>query len=115
MDIAKTAVVHWKARLDRGINPKGIHIGEYSRITRNAIVLAHDHCRKLKTDTYIGNYTVVGINSIVLPGVRIGDHVFIGAGSVVTKDIPSNCIAAGNPAKVIKEGITINEKGQFVT
>ena len=41
-------------------------------------------------------------NSVVLPGVQIGDNVIIGAGSVVTKDIPSNSIAVGNPCKVIK-------------
>ena len=46
--------------------------------------------------------TVIGKNVLVLKGVHIGDNSIIGAGSVVTKDIPENCIAAGNPAKVIK-------------
>lgn len=44
----------------------------------------------------------IGAQSIVLKGVTIGAHSIIGAGSVVTKDIPSDCIAAGNPCKVIK-------------
>ena len=39
----------------------------------------------------------------VIPGVTIGDNVVIGAGSVVTKDIPSNVVAVGNPCKIIKE------------
>jgi len=39
---------------------------------------------------------------IILPGVTIGDNSVIGAGSVVAKDIPANCFAAGNPAKIIK-------------
>lgn len=39
----------------------------------------------------------------MLPGVKIGDNVVIGAGSIVTKDIPSNVVAVGNPCKVIKE------------
>lgn len=43
-----------------------------------------------------------GNNCIILPGVTIGDNVVIGAGSVVTKDIPSNTVAAGVPARVIK-------------
>ena len=50
----------------------------------------------------IGNNVYVGINCTILPGVTIGDNVIIGAGSVVTRDIPSNSVAAGVPAKVIK-------------
>ena len=45
----------------------------------------------------------IGGNVCVMPGVTIGDNVVIGAGSVVNKDIPSNCVAVGNPCKVIKE------------
>lgn len=50
----------------------------------------------------VGNNVWFGGNVVVLPGVTIGDNVTIGAGSVVTKDIPSNCIAYGNPCRVIK-------------
>ena len=45
---------------------------------------------------------MIGIFSIIMPGVTIGDNVIIGCGSVVTKDIPANSIAVGCPAKVIK-------------
>lgn len=48
----------------------------------------------------VGNNVWIGGNVVVLPGVTIGDNVTIGAGSVVTKDIPSNVIAYGNPCKV---------------
>lgn len=51
----------------------------------------------------IGNHVWIGGNTVIMPGVRIGDNVVIGAGSVVTKDIPSNVAAAGNPCRVIKE------------
>lgn len=51
----------------------------------------------------IGNNVWIGGNVCVMPGVTIGDNVVIGAGSVVTKDIHSNVIAAGNPCKVIRE------------
>lgn len=51
----------------------------------------------------VGNNVWFGGNVCVLPGVTIGDNVVIGAGSVVTKDIPSNVIAVGNPCKVLKE------------
>ena len=51
----------------------------------------------------IGNNVWIGGNVIVLPGVTVGDNVTIGAGSIVTKDIPSNVVAYGNPCKVIRE------------
>lgn len=51
----------------------------------------------------IGNNVWIGYSSIILKGVHIGDNSVIGAGSVVTKDIPANCVAAGNPCKVIKQ------------
>ena len=50
----------------------------------------------------IGNNVTVGANVVIIGNITIGDNVIIGAGSVVVKDIPSNSIAAGNPAKVIK-------------
>ena len=51
----------------------------------------------------IGNDVALGANVCIIGPVKIGDNVVIGAGSVVVKDIPSNCVAAGNPAVVIKD------------
>lgn len=51
----------------------------------------------------IGNNVWFGGNCVVLPGVTIGDNVVVGAGSVVTKDIPDNAVVGGNPAKIIKQ------------
>lgn len=50
----------------------------------------------------VGNDVWFGGNVVVLPGVKIGNNVVIGAGSVVAKDIPENSVAVGNPCKVIK-------------
>ena len=50
----------------------------------------------------IGNNVSLGANVTIIGNITIGDNVIIGAGSVVVKDIPSNCIVAGNPAKVIR-------------
>lgn len=50
----------------------------------------------------IGNGCWIGANVVVLPGVRIGDGAVIGAGSVVTKDIPANVVAVGNPCRVLR-------------
>ncbi|HHF2994174.1 TPA: sugar O-acetyltransferase [Vibrio diabolicus] len=52
---------------------------------------------------YIGANVWIGANSVVLPGVKIGENSVIGAGSVVTKDIPSNVVAVGNPCRVLRE------------
>ena len=54
-------------------------------------------------DITIGDNVWIGGNVCVLPGVKIGDNVVIGAGSVVTKDLPDNVIAVGNPCRVIRK------------
>ncbi len=56
----------------------------------------------------VGDNVWFGGNVVVLPGVKIGDNTVIGAGSVVTKDIPSGVVAVGNPCRVIKN-ITISD------
>jgi len=58
------------------------------------------HCKRAAI--VIDEHALIGANSIILKGVHIGAHSIIGAGSVVSRDIPANCIAAGNPCKVIK-------------
>jgi maltose O-acetyltransferase len=62
----------------------------------------NDLTRLVGDDIVIGDHVWIGANAIVLPGVRIGENSVIGAGSVVTKSIPSNSIAVGNPARVIR-------------
>lgn len=119
MDIGDNVIIARTAHLDKNINPKGIHIGDNTWLLRNSMVLAHDHCRgengvgKL-FDTYIGKNCVIGVNSIILPGVTIGDHCIVAAGAVVTKDVPSHCIVAGNPAEVKKTDISISDFGQIM-
>lgn len=108
MDLGQGVRIAHKAHLDKSINPKGIHIGDRTWILNGAFVMAHDHCRAMKADTYIGKDCVIGINAIIMPGVHIGDEVVVGSGSVVTKDIPFNSIAVGNPAKVIKSDIHVH-------
>ncbi|MBZ4189100.1 sugar O-acetyltransferase [Niabella beijingensis] len=58
--------------------------------------------REYAQPVVIGNNVWVGGNATILPGVHIGDNCVIGAGSVVTRSIPANSFAAGNPARVIK-------------
>ena len=51
----------------------------------------------------IGKNCWLGAGVVVLPGVTIGDNTVVGAGSIVTKDLPSNVVAVGNPCKVVRE------------
>ena len=57
---------------------------------------------RIDKEIVVNDDVLIGANSIILKGVHIGARSVVGAGSVVTKDVPSDCIVAGNPAKVIK-------------
>ena len=54
-----------------------------------------------KGDTVIGNDVWIGRDSINMPGVTIGEHAVVGAGAIVTKDVPAGVIVAGNPARIV--------------
>ena len=56
----------------------------------------------IRRETKIGNDVRIGSNVTLLP-VKVGDNSIIGAGAVVTKDIPANCVVAGNPAKIVRK------------
>jgi acetyltransferase-like isoleucine patch superfamily enzyme len=74
--------------------------------TANHIFSSRDHLVRTQghtsEDIFIGNDVWIGAGVIVLPGVNIGNHSVIGAGSIVTKNIPEFAVAVGNPARVIK-------------
>lgn len=83
-----------------------IEIGDDVTIT-NSTILAHDATTKLDLGkskvgkVKIGNRVFIGYGSLVLCNTIIGDDVIVAAGSVVTKDVPSDSIVAGNPARII--------------
>jgi maltose O-acetyltransferase len=84
-----------------------IFIGENTKFSLQNIVITGSHDKKnwgtvIAKPVTIGKNVWVTTRCIILQGVTIGDNVIISAGSVVVSDIPSNCIAGGNPAKVIK-------------
>lgn len=110
MDIHADTQISLKARLDR-TNAKGIHIAEGTLIAFGAVILTHDMSRALTTDTYIGRNCFIGAHSIILPGIRVGDGSIVATGAVVTRDVPSNSIVAGNPARIIKTGIKTKKWG----
>jgi maltose O-acetyltransferase len=85
-----------------GIGP-GVHIYTVYHPTRPQERLPEGRTfwKSLTAPVTIGRNVWVGGGAIILPGVTIGDGTTIGAGSVVTKSIPANCVAAGNPCRVI--------------
>jgi len=113
-NICWTTIIERSVKLDK-LYPEGIHIGQNTLIAGGTMILSHDHCKRVGNnqpyliDTYIGKNCFIAVNAIILPGVKIGDEVIVGAGAVVTKDIPSNCVVAGNPAKIIRTGIRMND------
>jgi galactoside O-acetyltransferase len=89
-----------------------IYVGDYSMFGPNVTIATAGHpiCPELRQKglqynmpVRIGKNCWLGAGVIVLPGVTIGDNVVIGAGSVVTKDIPSNVVAVGNPCRVLRQ------------
>ena len=97
---------------------KGIYIGKNTSISHNVrvytsnqnpmdIINESDFVKIKSGDVHIGNNCWIGANVFIKEGVKIGDSVVIGANSVVTKDLPSNCIAAGAPIKVLKHKVNL--------
>ena len=84
--------------------PEKIKIGANSIIGYNSTILTHeyllDEYRLGEVD--IGSNVMIGANCTILPGVTIGDNAIVGAGSVVTKDVPAYTFVAGNPARSIR-------------
>lgn len=86
-----------------GIGP-GVHLYTVTHPVKASERLSADSTfwKSYTAPITIGNNVWIGGSSIVLPGVTIGDNTTIGAGSLVTKSIPKNCLAVGNPCRVIK-------------
>ena len=91
------------------VHPELIHIGENVTITEGTKILTHylDPNAKGRIfrigDVFIEDDVFIGVNTIICNSVRIGRGAIVGAGSVVTKDIPPYQVWAGNPAHYIKE------------
>lgn len=85
-----------------------IEIGNNVTLAPRVHILAHDASTKTELGytrigkVRIGDNVFIGAGSIILPNVEIGNRVIVGAGSVVTHSIPENSVAVGNPARVVK-------------
>lgn len=112
MDLDPTCEFSLSAKFDKTY-PAGVHIGAYSYIAFRTSILTHDMVRGLYLDTRIGTHCFIGAHSLILPGVTIGDQSIVGAGSVVTSDVPSGTLVAGNPARVIRGNLRLGPYGRM--
>ena len=94
------------------VDDSHIYVGDYTMIAPNVVIATAGHpiLPELREKQYqynmpvhIGRNCWIGAGALIMPGVTIGDNTVIGAGSVVTKDIPANVVAVGNPCRVLRE------------
>lgn len=110
--------ISFKAHVDK-TNPKGVVIRKDTVVAFNATILAHDwaterYGAQSRIVTEIGSRCFVGCGSIIMPDVKIGDEVVVAAGAVVTHDVPSHSLVAGNPARIIRSGIRTRSYGRLI-
>ncbi|MDE6660453.1 MAG: sugar O-acetyltransferase [Anaeroplasmataceae bacterium] len=112
IDYGKNVVIGKRVWIQQGctfFDRGGITIGDdvfiapkVNLITLNHIMNPYERSTTIAKPIKIGNRVWIGIAATILPGVTIGDNAIVAAGAVVTKDVPSNTVVAGNPAKIIK-------------
>lgn len=108
---------HWGKHIYANFNltmvdDTGIYVGDNTMFGPNVVLATAGHpilpelrekgCQ-YNVPIHIGKNCWLGAGVIVLPGVTIGDNTVVGAGSVVTKDLPANVVAVGNPCRVLRE------------
>lgn len=119
-NIERGVILESNLILDK-VFPEGIHIGANTLVASYSLILCHEHVKRDPTNprfpwvthTYIGRNCFIGVRATILPGVCIGDQVVVGAGTIVTKDVPSNSVIVGNPGRIVKSGIELNDRAEF--
>ena len=109
--IGKNCKISSHTFICEGITIKdGVFVGHNVSFINDNYPLAVNQDFSLKTDsdwrlmkTTVGNKVSIGTSSTILGGIHIGENSIIGAGSVVTSDVPPNVIVAGNPAKILRK------------
>ncbi len=115
MNVNPTGGVSIGSNVGFGSEPYLITIGDHTRINKNVQFITHDGSLWVVRNLYpeyrdadlikpikIGSNVQIGNNAIILPGIIVGDNCIIGAGAVVTHDVPNNSVVAGVPARYIE-------------
>jgi acetyltransferase-like isoleucine patch superfamily enzyme len=90
-----------------------ITVGADTLIAFKALLTTYDPLTGQDRDIRVGERCFIGGGAILLPGVTIGDETIVGSGAVVTGDIPSRCIAGGNPARILRQEIEVGPWGRL--
>jgi acetyltransferase-like isoleucine patch superfamily enzyme len=85
--------------------PERIRIGDNTIIGYNTTILTHEYLigEYRLGDVNIGSHVMIGANTTILPGITIGDHAVVAAGSIVHKNVAAGTFVGGNPLRVIRE------------
>lgn len=94
--------------------PEKITVGSNSVIGYNTTILAHEYLIKEYRigEVIIGDEVMIGANSTILPGITIGDHAIVSAGTLVHKDVPAGSFVGGNPMRLIYTREEMNKRNQ---
>lgn len=92
--------------------PEKISVGKNTVIGYNTTILAHEYLIKEYRlgQVEIGNEVMIGANTTILPGIKIGDHAIVSAGTLIHKDVPEGVFVGGNPMRIIYTKEEMNER-----
>jgi len=91
-----------------------ITVGSETLIAFKTLIISYDPRAAVDRPVKIGRRCFIGGGSTVLPGVTIGDESVVAAGAIVQRDVPSRCVVAGNPARIVSRNIEVGPFGHFL-